>query len=139
MKTAYAILDSWKKNYNKGKKKQNCPVVKRPFVRVKQTLMKLEGDKLRITVKPYEYLYIDLSKRYFKLSSRIGEPILTMTHIHLPVESCNDNNGNKDNKFKRGWVSNKLSMVILLKPDGSLLVLKNCIQLISVMIIKEEK
>ncbi len=109
LKTAFAILDSWKKNYNKGRRKQNCPVVKRPFVRVKQTLMKLEGDKLRITIKPYEYLYIDLSKRYFKLGSRIGEPILTMTHIHLPVEVGN-NDSDSDNKIKIGWDSNKFSL-----------------------------
>lgn len=109
LKTAFAILDSWKKNYNKGRRKQNCPVVKRPFVRVKQTLMKLEGDKLRITIKPFEYMYIDLSKRYFKLGSRIGEPILTMTHIHLPIEG-NGNNNSNDNTIKIGWDSNKFSL-----------------------------
>lgn len=108
LKTAYAILDSWKKNYNKGNRKRNCPVVKRPFCRVKQTLMKLEGDKLRISIKPHEYLYIDLSKRYFKLGSRIGEPILTMTHIHLPIES--NGNNNSDNNIKMGWDSNKFSL-----------------------------
>jgi putative transposase len=48
LKTAYAILDSWKKNYNNGRRKRNCPVVKRPFARIKQTMMKLEGEKLRI-------------------------------------------------------------------------------------------
>ena len=40
--TAYSILDSWKKNYDKGKRKRNCPVTKRLFVRIKQTLMKIE-------------------------------------------------------------------------------------------------
>jgi len=52
-------------------------------VRVKQTLCKLEGNKLRITIDGKgEYAYIDLSRRYFKLpdsvsSAGIGEPILT--------------------------------------------------------------
>jgi putative transposase len=111
LKTAYAILDSWKKNYNKGNRKRTCPVVKRPFARVKQTMMKLEGNKLRISIKPYEYLYIDLSKRYFKLGSKIGEPILTMTHIHLPIEVENNNNSSdKNNKIKIGWDSNKFSL-----------------------------
>ncbi len=32
LKTAYTILDSWKKNYNKGRRKQNYPVVKRPTI-----------------------------------------------------------------------------------------------------------
>jgi hypothetical protein len=27
----------------------------------------LEGEKLRVTVKPGEYVYLDLSKRYFPL------------------------------------------------------------------------
>ncbi len=111
LKTAYAILSSWRKNYVKGKRKQNCPVVKRPFVRVKQTLIKLEGDKLRITIKPYEYLYIDLSKRYFKLGSRIGEPILTMTQIHLPVEVGNNDTCSDETKnIHIGWDSNKFSL-----------------------------
>jgi len=83
LKTAFSIMSSWKKNYNKGKRKRRCPIVKRPFVRVKQTLMKIEGEQLRITIKPREFVYIDLSKRYFKLNGRIGEPILTNTHIHL--------------------------------------------------------
>ncbi|NJD78252.1 MAG: transposase [Candidatus Methanoperedens sp.] len=110
LKTAYSILGSWKKNYIKGRRKRNYPVVKRPFARIKQTMMKLEGDKLRITIKPYEYLYIDLSKRYFKLGSRIGEPILTPTHIHLPVEVdinlCPEENKN----IRLGWDSNKMSL-----------------------------
>ena len=51
LKTAFSIMRSWKKNYNKGKRKRRCPIVKRPFVRVKQTLMKREGERLRITIK----------------------------------------------------------------------------------------
>jgi putative transposase len=110
LKTAYAILDSWKKNYNKGRRKRHCPVVKRPFARIKQTMMKLEGEKLRISIKPFEYLYIDLSKRYFKLGSRIGEPILTPTHIHLPVEVVNDLCPDENKNIRIGWDSNKVSL-----------------------------
>ena len=69
--TAFSILDSWKKNYNKGKRRRNCPVAKRLFVRVKQTMMKIEGDKLRISIKPRQFIYVDLSKRYFKMRSTI--------------------------------------------------------------------
>jgi len=46
LKTAFSIMSSWKKNYRKGRRKRSCPIVRRPFVRVKQTLMKVEGDKL---------------------------------------------------------------------------------------------
>jgi len=106
LKTAFSIMRSWKKNYNKGKRKIRCPVVKRPFVRVKQTLMKREGERLRITIKPREYVYIDLSKRYFKLNGRIGEPILTLTHIYLPIEVEARENGG----CKIGWDLNKYSL-----------------------------
>lgn len=116
---AYSILESWKKNYDKGKRKRNCPVAKRLFVRVKQTLMKREGDKLRISIKPRQFIYIDLSKRYFKIDGRIGEPILTPTHIHLPIQQVdkkNEKDNNKDNNKSRkvakniGWDLNKYSM-----------------------------
>jgi hypothetical protein len=67
IKTAYSILKSWRKNYVKGERKRRRPTAKRLFVRAKQTLIKLEGEKLRLTVKPGEYVYLDLSKRYFPL------------------------------------------------------------------------
>jgi len=106
LKTAFSIMRSWRKNYNKGRRKRKCPVVRRPFVRVKQTLMKREGERLRITIKPREYVYIDLSRRYFKLNGRIGEPILTLTHIYLPVEV----ESKKKGLCKIGWDLNKYSL-----------------------------
>jgi len=121
--TAFSILDSWKKNYNKGKRKRKCPVAKRRFVRVKQTLMKIEKvngkdgierDRLRISIKPRMFIYINLSKRYFKINGRIGEPILTPTHIHLPIEDDKNSNSNNTDEeirqYKIGWDLNKFSM-----------------------------
>jgi putative transposase len=63
IKTAYSTLKSWRKNYVKGDRKRRRPVARRLFVRVKQILVKLEGERLRLTVKPGEYVYLDLSKR----------------------------------------------------------------------------
>ena len=63
IKTAYSILKSWRKNYLKGDRERRRPTARRLFARVKQTLVKLEGEKLRLTVKPGEYVYLDLSKR----------------------------------------------------------------------------
>ena len=105
---AFSILDSWKKNYDKGKRKRNCPVAKRLFVRVKQTLMKIDGDQLRISISPNKFIYIDLSKRYFKIDGKIGEPILTPTQIHLPIRQDSKEN----NKVVKsiGWDLNKYSM-----------------------------
>jgi len=90
IKTAYSIFKSWRKNYVKGDRKRRMPVAKRLFARVKQTLVKLEGEKLRLTLKPGEYVYLDLSKRYFKLPSKVssaglGEPVITPEKVHLPV------------------------------------------------------
>ncbi|RLF81266.1 transposase, partial [Thermococci archaeon] len=66
IKTAYSILDSWRKNYLKGRRKRKKPLVKRKFVRVKTTLMKVEGSKIRITVRPREeYLELDYSDEWF--------------------------------------------------------------------------
>jgi len=55
---------------------------------VSQTLIKLEGEKLRVTIKPGEYVYLDLSKRYFPLpqevsSAGLGEPVITLEKVHL--------------------------------------------------------
>lgn len=66
IKTAYAILNSWRQNYLKGKRKKKKPVVKRKFIRVKTTLMKVEGSKIRITVRPRgKYLELDFSREWF--------------------------------------------------------------------------
>ena len=67
IKTAYSILKSWRKNYVKGDRRRRRPTARRLFARAKQTLIKLEGEKLRVTIKPGEHVYIDLSKRYFPL------------------------------------------------------------------------
>jgi putative transposase len=89
-RTAFAIVRSWKKNYDKGERSMEKPLVKRLFAGVKQSLCKLEGDKLRITIKPGDFVWVDLSKRYFKLPEKlgkfgIGEPIITPIQIHLPI------------------------------------------------------
>jgi len=106
LKTAFAILKSWKKNYRKGHRTRTQPVVKRSFVRVKQTLMKLEGDRLRITIKPREFVHVDLANRYFKIKGALGEPILTPTHVHLPFQMPNPERP----ETLIGWDSNKFSL-----------------------------
>jgi putative transposase len=112
LKTAFSIMDSWRKNYNKGDRKKVCPRAKRLFIRVKQTLCKLEGDKLRVTVAPRSFVYFDLSKRYFKIpeevsSGGIGEPIITLDRIYLPIHLPNGRA--KPITEKIAWDSNMLS------------------------------
>jgi len=112
IKTAYSILKSWRKNYVKGERKRRRPTARRLFVRAKQTFIKLEGEKLRLTIKPAEYVYLDLSKRYFPLpqevsSSALGEPVITPEKIHLPVHYEDDTQSGKPSV---AWDFNLLSL-----------------------------
>jgi len=111
IKTAYSILKSWRKNYVKGDRRRRRPTARRLFVRAKQTLIKLEGEKLRVTIKRAEYVYLDLSARYFKLPSEVssaglGEPIITPEKVHLPVHYEDTQSG----KPSVAWDFNLLSL-----------------------------
>ena len=111
IKTAYSLLKSWRKNYVKGERKRRRPTARRLFARVKQTLLKLEGEKLRVTVKRAEYVYLDLSARHFKLpsevsSSALGEPVITPEKVHLPIH-CEDTQSGKP---AVAWDFNLLSL-----------------------------
>ncbi|WXG43280.1 MAG: zinc ribbon domain-containing protein [Promethearchaeati archaeon SRVP18_Atabeyarchaeia-1] len=113
-KTAFSIMSSWKRNYDKGERRRVCPRAKRLFLRIKQTLLKLEGDTLRITLKPHLFAYIDLSRRYFKLpdnvsSNGIGEPVITPDKIHLPIHVTEEEEKEKTAEVV-AWDSNMLSM-----------------------------
>ncbi|MEM0118146.1 MAG: transposase [Conexivisphaerales archaeon] len=113
LKTAFSIMKSWRKNYVKGRRKALCPKAKRLFVRAKQTLCKLEGEGLRVTIAPHRFVYFDLSKRYFKLpdnvsSNGIGEPIITPEQIHLPINVQDERIEPIAEKI--AWDSNMMSM-----------------------------
>ena len=58
IKVAYSIINSWRRRYLKGRRKGNKPVVKRKFVKVKETLYVYRDSKIKITVKPRE-LYLE--------------------------------------------------------------------------------
>ncbi|AEF96416.1 IS200/IS605 family accessory protein TnpB-related protein [Methanotorris igneus] len=82
IKVAYSTIESWKSNYLDGKRKRNKPTFKRPFVRVKNTLIKYdkENGTIRITIKARkEYLVLDIKNEWFFEKIRgfdIGEIIL---------------------------------------------------------------
>ena len=111
MKTAYSIINSWRRNYIKGRRKRKKPRVKRKFVRVKKTLYVYRDEKIRITVKPRElYLEFDLSKAWFKKRVKgcdLGEFILKENELIItfrrPLE---------DRKPSEmiGWDLNKCSL-----------------------------
>jgi len=110
IKTAYSILESWRQNYLKGRRKRRKPVVKRKFVRVKTTLMKVEGSKIRITVKPREeYLELDYSGEWFyeRIKGwKAGELIIREKNVYLTFSKEVEFTG----RIKIGIDSNLMSL-----------------------------
>ena len=82
IKTAYSTINSWKSNYLNGNREINKPTFKRPFVRVKNTLIRhdKENGNIRITIKPRkEYLVLNIKDAWFyeKIKNfNVGEVIL---------------------------------------------------------------
>jgi putative transposase len=79
IKQAYSIIKSWRRSYVKGERRREKPVVKRRFVRVKETLYTFKDGKIKVSVKPHEeYLVFDISKAWFlrRAKGELGELIL---------------------------------------------------------------
>lgn len=109
IKTAYSILNSWRRNYLKGERKRKKPVVKRKFVRVKETLYRFKDSKIRITIKPYQYIEFDLSRAWFKKrveGYELGELILKEEELIITFRKPLAKNTSK----KIAWDLNVLSM-----------------------------
>jgi len=84
---AYSILDSWRRRAEKGQASLRKPRLKKVYVRVKSTLRKVEGEEVRITVRPYEYLTFSWSHTWFSRrveGLELGEPIIKEDKVHLP-------------------------------------------------------
>ena len=111
VKTAYSILNSWRRNYIKGKRRRTKPIVKRKFVRVKETLYRFRDEKIVVTIRPRQfYLEFDLSKAWFRKRVEgcdLGELILKEDKLIItfrkPVSSANT-------KKRIAWDLNLLSM-----------------------------
>jgi len=110
IKTAYSILSSWRRNYIKGKRGRNKPVVKRKFVRVKETLYRFRDEKIVITIRPRQlYLEFDLSKAWFRKRVEgcdLGELILKENELIITFRKP----VNYTPKKKIAWDLNLLSM-----------------------------
>ena len=79
IKQAYSMLKSWRRSYFKGERRREKPVVKRRFVRVKETLYKFKDGKIKVSIRPHEeYLEFDVSKAWFlsRAKGELGELIL---------------------------------------------------------------
>ena len=76
---AYSILGSWRRRAEKGRASLNKPTLRKVYVRVKSTLRKVEGESVRITVRPYEYITFSWSHTWFSRrveGLELGEPII---------------------------------------------------------------
>lgn len=60
VKQAYSMFKSWKKNYRKGRARRRKPVIRRRFIRIKETLFTYEDGVIRITIAPKKYLNFEI-------------------------------------------------------------------------------
>jgi len=84
---AYSILNSWRRRAEKGQASLRKPRLKKVYVRVKSTLRKVEGESVRITVRPFEYVTFSWSHKWFSRrveGLELGEPIIKEDKVHLP-------------------------------------------------------
>nr|WP_152941322.1 RNA-guided endonuclease TnpB family protein [Acidianus ambivalens] len=84
---AYSILRSWKRRVEKGQASLSKPTLRKVYVRVKSTLRKVEGEEVRITVRPYEYITFSWSHKWFSKRVKgleLGEPVIKEDKVYLP-------------------------------------------------------
>ena len=66
-KIASSMLKSWRKKVRKGEANSDKPPrAKKLFIRFDPQLVKFEGDKLRISVKPRQFVYVQLKYREYQ-------------------------------------------------------------------------
>ncbi|MEM1970592.1 MAG: zinc ribbon domain-containing protein [Sulfolobales archaeon] len=91
IRTAYSVIESWRKKYLKGEARKVKPRIKRRFARCKITLMKVDcGRKaVRIALKPGEYLEVSWSGEWFSRRVegwRVGEAIFKDDRVLIPFK-----------------------------------------------------
>ena len=94
-RSSVAILKSFKKNHHK----KRYPEVMRLSIRLDSELVKIVGDKIRITIRPGEYDYIPINARNKKWSEyskyRIGEVLITNKIIAISFKFPNNELGDE--------------------------------------------
>jgi len=111
IRTAYSVMESWRKRYLKGRARRARPRVRRRFARCKVTLMRVDyGRKIiRITIKPGEYLVVSYGRRWFTRRVegwRVGEVVLKDDRVLIPFKSTKV----VEVKSVIAWDSNELSL-----------------------------
>jgi putative transposase len=111
IRTAYSIMESWRKRYIKGGARKVKPRVGKRFARCKITLMRVDyGEKrIRITLKPGEYIEVSWSSRWFTRRVegwRVGEVVLKDDRVLVPFKSTRV----VEVRDTVAWDSNELSL-----------------------------
>ncbi len=84
---AYSILKAWRRRVEKGKASMRKPTLRKVYVRIKSTLRKVEGEGVRITVRPYQYITFSWSHKWFSRRVKgleLGEPVIKEDKVYLP-------------------------------------------------------
>ncbi len=99
------MLKSWRRLKRKGLAKNDEPIAKKLFIQFDALLVRYEGDKLRISVRPRKFLTINLKygsyqKRFIEEwragRLRVGEVSLNETKILIPFRKDVDLTNPKD-------------------------------------------
>jgi putative transposase len=109
IKQAYSMLKSWR-SYLKGERRREKPVVRRRFVRIKETLYTYKDGKIKVSVKPHEeYLVFDISKAWFlkRAKGELGELILGEKYLTVTFRFKRDEG---EVKGKMAWDCNERSL-----------------------------
>jgi len=109
IKQAYSMLKSWRRSYLKGERHREKPVVRKRFVRIKETLYTYKDGKIKVSVKPHEeYLVFDISKAWFLRRARgeLGELILSEKYLTVTFRF----KGEGEVEGKIAWDCNEKSL-----------------------------
>jgi len=109
IKQAYSMLKSWKRSYLKGERHREKPVVRKRFVRIKETLYTYKDGRIKVSVKPHEeYLVFDISRAWFlkRAKGELGELILSEKYLTVTFRFKRE----EEVKGKIAWDCNEKSL-----------------------------
>ncbi len=98
-RVATSMLKSWRRLKRKGLAKGDRPVARKLFIQLDHQLVKYEGDRIRISVKPRKFLYIKLKYGKYQRKFidewktgrlRVGEISINETKVLIPFRKVVD-------------------------------------------------
>jgi len=109
IKQAYSMLKSWRRSYLKGKRRREKPIVRKRFIRIKETLYTYKDGRIKVSVKPHEeYLVFDISRAWFlkRAKGELGELILSEKYLTVTFRLKRE----EEVKGKIAWDCNEKSL-----------------------------